>query len=244
MTLNLVLDFDGTMADTFKPSPNEIGVGEAYCLAVEDLFGNQGEKVFWEVGGLKNRAPIELLQAIQKQGLVMNGNLENNAERLVSAKLKILLGEIGPDWPLPCLGYREFNMKLFQLRQNGANIRLAILSSGHLAFIEKTLRIWEKNWESPVIWPDVIISDDDLRHLPVSVEQKTKPSSFLFKLIKEKMGEGKFFYFGDDPEKDGKLAMNSGVPFGWFISANNKNSLPPEVVPFLIFENWEDVNVA
>ncbi len=124
--IRLVMDFDGTMADTFQPSPNEIGVSEAYCLAVEALFGEDGRGAFCAVGGLKNRAPIELIDALQKHGLT-TGNLEDAAEKLVFAKMQVLLGEIGSVWPLPCEGYKEFNAKIFQLRQNGTDIHLGIL---------------------------------------------------------------------------------------------------------------------
>lgn len=241
--INIVLDFDGTMADTFRPSPNEIGVSEAYCLAMESLFGDCGKEAFQRAGGLQNRAPIELLKAVQGQGLQIIGSLEDTVERLVGAKLLILLSEISPAWPLPCLGYSEFSTELYRLRQNGSNIRLAILSSGHLAFIEKTLHMWEKQWKCPIFWPDIIISDDGLRHLPVPVEKKVKPAVFLFELVRKKMGKGKFIYFGDDPDKDGRLAVAAGVPFGWFAASGNTKTLSPEVSASLFakFADWRDV---
>ncbi len=243
MSLKFVLDFDGNMARTFDPSPNKIGVNEAYCSAMENLFGNNGKRAFQRAGGLQNRAPIELLKAVQEQGLEIIGSLEDAAEKLVSAKLSILLGEISPAWPMPCLGYAEFNAELYQLRQNGSDIRLAILSSGHLAFIEKTLRMWESQWKHPVFWPDAILSDDDLRHLPIPVEKKVKPSAFLFELIREKMGAGTFIYFGDDPEKDGRLAVAAGVPFGWFAATGNTKTISPEIATSLFakFTDWRTV---
>lgn len=236
--LNLVLDFDGTMADTFKPSPNEIGVSEAYCLAVEELFGEKGGKALCAVGGLQNRAPIELIFALQTEGIGLSGRLEDAAENLVKAKMEVLLREITSTWPLPCAGYPEFNNSLFQICQSGVDVRLSILSSGHTKFIEKTLNIWNKQWK--VFWPDVIVSDDDVRNLPLPIQQKIKPSPFLFELLREQTRGENFIYFGDDPEKDGMLAVNSGVPFGWFVSNNNKKGLPSAVAPFLTFSNWTE----
>jgi len=237
--LNLVLDFDGTMADTFKPSPNEIGVSEAYCLAVDELFGEKGGKALCAVGGLQNRAPIELIHALQAKGIRISGRLEDAAENLVKTKMEVLLREITPNWPLPCAGYAEFNEELCRLSKRKKHLRLAILSSGHTSFIERTLKTWKKEWES-LFWPSIIISDDNVRQLPISMEKKIKPSPFLFQLVREKMSEGSFFYFGDDPAKDGMLAVNAGVPFGWF-SSGNKKALPSEVVPFLTFSNWKEV---
>ena len=61
------------------------------------------------------------------------------------------------------------------------------------------------------------------------VEKKVKPSTFLFELLKQKMGPGNYLYFGDDPEKDGQLAMAAGVPFGWFNESGNEKILPAGV---------------
>lgn len=242
LNLNLVLDFDGTMADTFRPSPHEIGVSEAYCLALNHLFGRCGEKALLAAGGLQNRAPIELIAALRDQGLSVN-SLEDVAEELVTAKLAVLLGEICPAWPLPCRGYAEFNTEIKRFRQDGHNIRLAILSSGHREFIEKTLCMWKTQWEGEVIWPDVIICDDDLRQLDMPMQDKIKPSPFLFTLIREQMSEENFIYFGDCPEKDGRLAVAAGVPFGWFATADNKKIPSPEVTNSLFakFADWRDL---
>src|SRR5262249_40500792 len=53
-----------TIAETFVPSPNGIGVEEAYRHAVEVLFGPEGSKLYRAVGGLKNRAPRALVEAM------------------------------------------------------------------------------------------------------------------------------------------------------------------------------------
>lgn len=54
-------DFDGTIAKTFEPAPSSVGVTEAYKLAIEDLFGKTGLEIYNKQGGLKNRAPSELV---------------------------------------------------------------------------------------------------------------------------------------------------------------------------------------
>jgi len=64
----VVMDFDGTVADTFKPGPGGLGVTEAYQNAVSELFGAQGPEVFDRVGGLQNRTPGELIQHMLSEG--------------------------------------------------------------------------------------------------------------------------------------------------------------------------------
>ncbi len=57
------------------------------------------------------------------------------------------------------------------------------------------------------------------------------------------MGKGSYFYFGDDPEKDGRLAINSGIPFGWFKDDKNSKPCPPDISPSLIFDDWRNVKI-
>ena len=47
-------------------------------------------------------------------------------------------------------------------------------------------------------------------------------------------------YCGDDPNKDGRLAMASGVPFGLF-DPTGKKQLPEEVTAVIRFEDWGTV---
>lgn len=56
-------DFDGTMAQTFVPSPNGIGVTEAYRLACKAIFGPEFE-LYDEIGELDNRSPMEIIRAL------------------------------------------------------------------------------------------------------------------------------------------------------------------------------------
>lgn len=60
----LVFDFDGTAAQTFEPSPNGIGVNEAYAKSIEAIFGEKGLTAYQQIGGLQNRAPSELVNLL------------------------------------------------------------------------------------------------------------------------------------------------------------------------------------
>ena len=61
-------DFDGTIAQSFVPSPNGIGINEAYRLACDDIFGPRGLMLYDGLGGLQNRAPIELVEVMLEAG--------------------------------------------------------------------------------------------------------------------------------------------------------------------------------
>ncbi|TAK95327.1 HAD family hydrolase [Patescibacteria group bacterium] len=241
------VDFDGTVADTFSPSPNGVGVNEAYLRAVQLLYGDRGVRGFVKVGGLSNRAPGELIQALSEEGdLNLSAEeLRADPERLVQAKLDVLLQEIGPAWPRPCTGFLEFCSTLRRIRRSeGIGMTLAILSSGHTAFIEKTFAVWKSQWA--VLGPNIIVSDDDVRHLDLPTKDKVKPAPFLLSLVKLQLGTSyhnqRAIYIGDDAQKDGMLAINSGVPFGWFsTSAGSNKPLPAEVTPSIIFNDWREL---
>jgi len=64
----VVADFDATLADTFIPSPNNINVIVAYEKAIESIFGREGLAIFKEIGGLQNRAPMELVADLLRNG--------------------------------------------------------------------------------------------------------------------------------------------------------------------------------
>jgi len=234
----IALDFDGTIGNTGAPSPNGMNVHKAYDMALYRVFGVKG--ILAAVGGLQNRAPIELLQDVLRElndlrsvaGAYYRGNrarlirrgahlpdrrctIEALAEAFVWVKLDILLGEIGKTedgsiWPMPCEGVLEF---LAQASAQGKKI--AVISSGHELFIRKCFEMWG----APC--PRYLLTDDDLRNLPFPVAKKTKPSKLLYTLLSVKMkcpiGDLQdSVYFGDDAFKDGMLAENAYVPFGWY----------------------------
>lgn len=237
-----VFDFDNTVADTFAPSPRGIDVQKAYSLALERLFGERC--LLARVGGLKNRAPTELVRDIvaaeprlvanamrnyevlrsEPRGLMPKGKgvplvpiKEGNylpllGEMLVRLKLEHLIEEVGPAWPRPFEGVLE----LFdELRAHGK--RLALITSGHDPFIRKCFGEWG------VACPELVLSDDILRPLPGPLSEKMKPSKMLIHYllmmahqcgISVKWDE--IVYFGDDFNKDGGLARNADLPFGWY----------------------------
>ncbi len=282
----LVSDFDGTIAKTFEPGPNGIGVNEAYEEALKLIFGPEGKKIYQQIGGLKNRTPIELINEIilkdvnlLQQAKKFFYNKFSNllsliptdkgitlvweekdlnwsplpviAEMLVQVKLSILWNEIGKrqsngqKWPEPCQGFIEFYKKLEKINQKGEmNFEMAIISSGHDRFIQKTF----KNWS--LRCPEIMVTDDDLRGLAIPIQNKVKPSGLLFDLVHFRwlenqqanlspvqligqtiMTRSRMVYFGDDESKDGQLAKNSQVPFGFFDTKLGSNSS-------FSFNNW------
>lgn len=64
----VITDFDGTIADTFSPSPKGVDVNQAYRHATELVLGANGLRAYEEIGGLKNMAPGELVKAILQHG--------------------------------------------------------------------------------------------------------------------------------------------------------------------------------
>lgn len=289
----LVLDFDGNVANTFAQSPNGIGVNEAYQGAIETIFGKHGLEVYRQLGGLKNRAPEELIGLILREcsnsenflnsakkclankcakleGLVPEGKgasmvwSRNNSERictiaemLVRLKLNILLEEICSDWPLACKDFVSFISVVNKIKDTGINVSLAILSSGHDKFIKKTFSTWG------IDMPAVMVTDDDMRGrtYPKKTKDRVKPSPFLFDLVQSRWqgieltnqtelaieARGRMMYFGDDPNKDGLLAKNSGVPFGLYDPDNHHSgtektySCNPDIVLSIFFDSWKDV---
>ncbi len=155
------------------------------------------------------------------------------SEMIILLKLFHLMKEIGTTlpngklWPEPCKGILDFFRTIKDInRSKEASVQLAILSSGHTEFVKKTFKIWGEEC------PEILITDDDVRRLPIDLKDKIKPSKFLFYLIYEewlkkrgikiKVSEiaeedlPRIIYIGDDAIKDGKLAQMTGVLFGWF----------------------------
>lgn len=60
----LVFDFDGTVVQTFEPSPHGMGVTEAYMESIGLIFGRKGLDIYEQIGGLQNRAPSELVHVL------------------------------------------------------------------------------------------------------------------------------------------------------------------------------------
>lgn len=254
----LLCDYDLTLFNTKERSPRGIGLKEGYEHAVQETFGPKGLAHYQNEGGLQNRAPSEVVASLMKQNMSLIGHARKKhaelssslknlpatlavqwketdlvfllSEMLVHFKLRLLLGEIGLDWPLPYPGVCNFFHTVADLREReGLPIEAGILSSGHTHFIEKTLSLWG----IPSL--RVMVTDDDIRPLgyPKDPKNKVKPAPFPFKFLQLRwlkqlnglspthpshvqVSLPRIMYFGDDSEKDGGLARNVGVPFGWF----------------------------
>lgn len=232
----LALDFDNTVALSFKDSPNGMNVNVASRNAVRDVFGDEGSSVYENIGGLQGREPGELV------GLILDGtgqggfSLEVATEQYVVSKLSYLDEEIGPDWPRLTPGAKEF----FQSVAYGdIPVDIAIVSSGHDSFIS---RVFEVNG----IAPQILVTSDILRRR--GVEGKHKPHPYQLaeahrqwmrrRLNGELMSLGisngfkergqlkaNMAYVGDDPIKDGQMAEQSRIPF-IFVPFVNKTFIP------------------
>lgn len=229
----LAKDFDGTVAQTFDKSPGGVGVTEAYEYAIDSVFGPRAVDEYNAAGGLQNRAPLEVVQQFAPD--LSGAELNDVVDRLVARKLDALLSEIGavfPDgsvWPRPMPGYIDFLERLAEVRSDGLYIDDLILSSGHVAFIEKVYQTWSVEQPTHIVAMETM---DDR-----GLGNYVKPSSILMSIAHQIWQEGygvdqttttqddlqrRTLYIGDDVSKDGGLAANSGVPFLHITTENSK----------------------
>jgi len=225
--MSIILDFDGSLFNTFLPSPNGIGVKEAYEVAVSQCFGSKALSIYREKG-LQNRGPSEVVRWLNGGQLSVELTKE-----LVQIKLDCMMseiGKIGKDgriWPPIFPGVAEFLNRL-----NEVQVPWAILSSGHREFILKTFAVWG------LLEPKVF-SDDEASRLP---EYPVKPNPVLLEMACQELGipfePNELVYIGDDLVKDGGLAGNAGAHFGWFLPKGAK--VPKVELPAktFIFEDW------
>lgn len=221
----LAADFDGTVALTFEKSPGGIGVTEACELAIEQIFGAQGLDDYKKSGGLRNRAPVEVIQQLAPDA---HGEvLAALVERFIELKLEVLISEIGTRfddgsmWPRPTEGYMELLQAIEEAQKYGVVIDHLILSSGHEGFIRRTYEKWG------VRIPDYLLADETVSRLHRGDSPRpVKPAPELIVMAHE-MWAGSYgihkptlshdtrrmHYVGDDPEKDGLMAWAAGVDF-------------------------------
>ena len=279
-----LFDFDGSIAQTFKPGPFGISVKEAYERSIYDIFGGDGLVTYEQLGGLKNRAVSELVHDLFSRnvgltemtrgfyeknnnylrGLVPEGkgfDLTWDPERveqiagelLVRQKLSYLIGQIdvwenGSVWPEPCNGFRQFWRVLNEIKcEDGSCVSTGVVSSGHDLFIKRTFDVWD------LPHPDFLVTEDDVRgraELPDRIDLRVKPGPFPMMLAYERWRElqkrpfqnneihtplvdgDHIMYFGDDPHKDGEMAVRNGVYFGLFGSDHSK---------FYSFRDWQQM---
>ena len=231
----LIKDFDGTVALSFEESPGGIGVHEAHELTVDEIFGTATLEYYRRSGGLRNRAPLELVQDLAPDA--HGKDLEALTDHFNNTKLDIIMSEIGtrfPDgamWPRPTRGYLELRERLEEARINGLQIDDFILSSGHEPFIAKTYSAWG------VSQPTHIIAGEAIAQLALGLPpaQLVKPSPILMDVAHTTWRQDyglratanpaddreRMIYIGDDAVKDGHMARDSGVDFMLLDPANS-----------------------
>lgn len=182
---------------------------------------------------------LSLIPSEKVREKVENRQLDNKiiTELLIAEKLSNFFYEIGnklPDgqiWPRLCTGFSSFSKTIERInldKNNNIDITMAIVSSGHEAFIKKTFEI--HNLKTP----EIIITTDTMREIENPfLEDRSKPNPFTFNLAykkwlkkkgisKEELSLEKIVHFGDDSKKDGDLAKNCGILFGHFDPESNK----------------------
>ncbi len=144
---------------------------------------------------------------------------------LVGKKLHYLMTEVGQKdaegniWPMPCNGAAQFWRTATTLRQEGVPLDIAVISSGHDAFINKTFDVWDLER------PQVLVTDDDVRPLSelFEPERRYKPGTLPIELAHGKWliqqgvenpsahatkeSKRRMMYIGDDIHKDLGMAI-------------------------------------
>jgi HAD superfamily hydrolase (TIGR01549 family) len=216
----LALDFDRTIAETFEEAFGARNVVTAYEYAIEDVFGEEGVVMYRSQGGLRNRAPMEIVMELG----VPKDRLIEMTNRMVERKLAYLLPAIGSKmesgelWPPLTKGFAEFWSATDELRAHG-RLLIAVVSNGHDAFINKAFDVHKLSR------PDALVTDDDVRGLSdVEPSRKSKPDPLILEIAAEKLGIDKFdAYIGDNMVSDGGMARRAGIAFGHFDNHGDKD---------------------
>lgn len=214
------LDFDGTVAQTFKPSPNNIDVESSYLTAVDVVFGPKGLAQYQNEGGLLNRAPAEIVGQLAPDA--SDAEHTNLLRSLVTTKLAVLVGEITPEWPEPTDGYRHFEAAL-STHPNRGDLSRVIVSSGHDPFIRRTYDTWG------IPMPESIVAQEKLSAIATASGETLpdKPDRRVMEYAhmvwrgidsitetrrRFRQDAPRMLYVGDGTA-DAELAANSGVHF-------------------------------
>ena len=95
-----LFDFDGSIAQTFKPGPFGISVKEAYERSIYDIFGGDGLVTYEQLGGLKNRAASELVHDLFSRNVGLTEmtrgfyESDNRCVKVSIEELVILIGHL------------------------------------------------------------------------------------------------------------------------------------------------------
>ncbi|KKQ35234.1 MAG: hypothetical protein US51_C0011G0002 [Microgenomates group bacterium GW2011_GWA2_37_6] len=232
----ILIDFDGTMANTFVDSPNGFNVTNAYLYAIWELFGENGVRAFHERGGLRNSPPEELAEDIQRRTLQVDAPAREVAKQIVDIKLSLIAPEISTSWPRLYPGFKDF---MDVVGRAEGTFKLGVLSSGHDGFIS---RVFEVNGFRP---PDILVTNDYLSQRRFPMRQRYKPRSYQMAVAHKQWLNGRdaidsskpepylgrsyekprIVYIGDDPNKDGGLGIEARVPF-IFVPFTTPNFVP------------------
>ena len=254
--LFILTNFDGTTFNTFEPAPSGIGVHEAYELAIKDLFGDKGFKIYQiKLKGLQNREPGQLFDLLTNElGLGIDdvssrfGSRKKGIMAFVDTKLSYMLDDISPDWPKPYPGVVDF----FKAIEGGKlPVIFGVASSGHREFIKK---VYEVNGLKP---PEIMITSDEINALVEPRRPLYRPHSYQIAVLHSQIlrllrGDGYFvaeqkrfldrgdgvkdhmIFIGDHPEIDAGVAERARIPFG-FVPFRQPNFVPdPEKNQILI----------
>lgn len=236
----IAFDFDRTLADTFTPHKAGIGVELATSFAIGRLFGERGLRVYNSQGGLRNREPSELISHLLADGAssldVSITNVRDATKYFVEAKLSYLLPCISAEWPALFPGVKELLKAIYY---DLIPAEVAVISSGHDAFIRKTFEV------NGLPLPHILITSDTIaeREYPKRPRYKPYPYQLAFahkewlvndKLVHSEVGnfsgrnqeKGKMLYIGDDPIKDAELAHRARIPFGFVPFAHHSDFKP------------------
>jgi hypothetical protein len=225
----LAVDFDNTVALTSERGPHDMNVEKAYDLAVGSVMGAEALALYHARGGLKNRAPGQVVADLLPEDTLPE-LISEQTEALVKAKQSHTLKQVGaklPDgtrWPRPTPGF----IKLWLPAHDEDLLQTTILSSGHDPFIQKFFDVQD------LPQPDDMLTDDYMRRIAETrdPEECVKPSPLLIQIIHDRwiarcteraLTDNKYspnkatrqqiVSAGDDPQKDGQLAINGGVRF-------------------------------
>ncbi len=240
------LDFDGTIADTLTPSPNNIDVATGYRIAIEEVFGLQSLRHYFQGGGLKNRAPIEIVQQLAPDAT--DDEQYSLLTQLDTAKLAVLVSEIGPSWPRPVPGFEHFTHALNAARRAGILIDTAITSSGHHPFISRTFQTWGIFEPTIILAQEAILTMAKSRGEAMPVKPDRRIFGYATQLWRDLYGmtgpllptddERKRISYVGDGDVDAQFAHNAGIPFFRIQAASPKESWS------LVAEQLESLHAA